>query len=285
MRRRLGTIVLAAVAIGGCGGGNDTVDFSDSAAATCKWARQSADVLPERSSELLKRAATHLRGVAVPDAQRAAADTLVAGLDDLSRSADQLSSELGAANPDPARLSRLRAAVQDDQQNVAATARTLGVSGCDAITGVLLRSRTAAADDASAPKSLSRAAYRSRLRTALGSLSRHTIELEAAIRSGNGSSTTLRNYAAVLGSALKRLEPLRPPARVASAHRDLVAGLHAMRAASNQAARDIRAGSTQRATRVVARYYASQAAKDLQAAITTLRKGGYLPELTGASRT
>ena len=283
MRRRLGTVALAALLIGGCGGRNDTVDFSNEASATCKWARQSVEVLPERTSKLLRSAAEHLRGLEVPEAQRAAAGTLMAELGHLSRSADELSSELDANSPDPARMRRLRAAVQGDQQKIAATARTLGVSGCDTITAVLLRDRAVAdtaADGevtANAAKRLSRATYRTRLREGLGDLSLGTYRVQATMRSGNGSSSTLTNYAAFVGTAVNRLQPLRPPARVASAHRDLVAGLRALRTATTRVARDLRASSRQRAIQILERFFASQAFKDLTAATATLSKSGYLP--------
>jgi hypothetical protein len=284
MRRRLGTVALAMLLLAGCGGQNDTVDFSDEASATCQWARQSVDVLPERSSELLKRAANHLRGLQVPEAQRAAAGTLVGALAHLSRLADELTSDLDANKPNPAHMRRLRAAVQDDQQKIAATARTLGVSGCDAMTAVLLRDRAAAgaaADGevtASVPKRVSgAAAYRTRLRKALGDLPQRTTRVQAAMRSGNGSSSTLTDYAAVVGTAVNHLQSLRPPASVASAHRDLVGGLRALRTAATRAARDLRAGRQQRAIQVFKRFFASRALKELTAATATLTKRGYLP--------
>jgi hypothetical protein len=288
MRRRLGTVALAALLIGGCGGRNDTVDFSNAASATCDWARQSVDVLPHRTSELLKNAAEHLRGLDVPEAQRAGAGTLVAQFGDLSRSADELSSELDARNPDPARTRRLRAAVRDDQLKIAATARTLGVSGCDAMTAVLLRDPAVANHGeatagvpkrlaASAPKRLSRATYRTRLRNGLGDLSQRTGQVQATMRSGEGSASTLTSYAAVIGTAVNRLQPLRPPASIAPAHRDLVAGLRALRTATTRAARDLRTGGPQRATKALERFATSQAFKDLTAATATLSQAGYLP--------
>ena len=270
MRRRLATVALATLLIGGCGGRNDTVDFSNEASATCKWARQSVEVLPERTSKLLKSAAEHLRGLEVPEAQRAAAGTLMAELGHLSRSADELSSQLDANNTDPARMRRLRATVQDDQQKIAATARTLGVSGCDAITAVLLRDRAVA-------QRLSTATYRTRLRDGLGDLSQRTYRVQATMRSGNGSSSTLTNYEAFVGRAVNRLQAVSPPARVASAHRDLVAGLRALRSAITRVARDLRAGGSQRAIQILERFYASQAFKDLTAATATLSKSGLLP--------
>jgi hypothetical protein len=282
MRRRLGTVALVTLLLAGCGGQNDTVDFSDEASATCTWARQSVDVLPERSSEVLKRAADHLRSLRVPEAQRAAAGTLVAALAHLSRSADELTSDLDANKPDRVHMRRLRAAVQDDQHKIAVAARTLGVAGCDAMTAVLLRDGAvpdAAADGevtASVPKRLSRAAYRTRLREGLGDLPRRTTQVQVAMRSGNGSSSTLTDYAASVGAAVNHLQSLRPPASVASAHRDLVAGLRALRTATTRAARDLRAGHRERAIRVFERVYASQAFKGLRAAATALAKRGYL---------
>jgi hypothetical protein len=280
MRLRLGTIALATLLLGGCGGQSHTVDFSDEASATCTWARQSVDVLPERSSEFLKRAADHLRGLQVPEAQRAAAGTLVAALADLSRSADELTSGRDANKSDPAHMRRLRAAVQDDQQKIAATARTLGVSGCDAMTAVLMRDRTVAADREVTPsvgKRVSRAAYRTRLREGLGDLQQRTTQVQAAMRSGNGAPSTLTDYAAVIGTAVNHLRVLRPPARVASAHRDLVAGLRALRIATTRAARDLRAGRQGRAVQVFRRFFASRTRKDLTAATATLTRRGYLP--------
>jgi hypothetical protein len=97
------------------------------------------------------------------------------------------------------------------------------------------------------------------------------------MRSGNGSFSTLTNYAAVVRTAVSRLQPLRPPARVASAHRDLVVGLRALHTAITRVARDLRAGGRQRAIQISERFYASQAFKDLTAAIATLSKSGYLP--------
>jgi hypothetical protein len=280
MRWRLGTVALAAFLIGGCGGPNNTVSFSNEAAATCRVARQSVDARPERASEELKRAAEYLRGLDVPESQRAAAGTLAAGLRRLSRSADALSSQLGDDHPDPARTRRLSARLQDDQERIAATALTLGVTGCDAMTAVLLRDRAVVnARDATPglPGRLSRAAYRTRLRRGLGNLEQRTSQVQDTLRSGTGSSSTLSNYAAFVGTVVNRLAPLRPPASVASAHRDLVAGLRALRTATTRAARDLRAGRPQQATQVVARFYTSQSYKDLTAATATLTKGGYLP--------
>ncbi len=278
MRRRLGMVALAALLIGGCGGQNtNTVDFSNEAAATCKVARQSVDVRPEGASAQLKTAADYLRGLKLPEPQRAAAGTLATELGHLSRSAEALSAELAADKPDPARTRRLRTKVQDDQERIAATALTLGVSGCDEMTAALLGDPVVTNATADAPARLSKAAYRARLRAGIGNLSQRTTQVQDTLRSGNGSSSTLTTYAALVGTVVKRLEPLRPPAGVAPAHRDLVAGLRALRTATTRAARDLRAGSPQQATQVVSRFYTSQAYKDLTAATTALTKRGYLP--------
>jgi hypothetical protein len=271
--RRLGTVVLAALLIVGCGGESDTADFSNEASATCKWARRSVDVLPERTSKLLKSAAEDLRTIAAPDGQRSAAGTLMAELSHLSRPAGELASELDADSPDPARMRRLRAVVQDGQQKIAATARTLGVRGCDAITAVLLRDRAFA----EASKRLSVAAYRTQLRDGLRDLPRGTYRVKAKMRSGTGSSSTLTKYAASVGTAVERLQPLRPPARVAAAHRDLVAGLRGLRTVIARVARDLRAGDRQRALQVLEHFFASQAFRDFTAATATLTRSGYLP--------
>jgi hypothetical protein len=283
MRWRLGTVALATLLLGGCGGQKHTADFAHEASAACTWARQSIDVLPERSPQFIKRAADHLRGREVPGAQRAAADTLVAALADLSRSADELTSGLHATKPDPAQLRRLRAAVQDDQRRIAATARRLGVSGCDAMTGVLLR-HGAAADAPAArettarlPKRLSAAAYRTRLREGVGDLSQRTSQVEAALRSGTSSPSELTDYAVLVGTAVDHLRSLRPPASVAAAHRDLVAGLRALRSATARAAGDLRAGRQAHAAHLFTRLFASRALKGLVAADATLTRRGYLP--------
>jgi hypothetical protein len=266
-----GTVALAAALIGASAGGKDTndpADFSNEASATCNWARRSVEVVPQRSSRLLRTAAHHLRGVEAPADQRAAG-TLTAALAHLSRSAGRLSSELEADYPDAARMPRLRAAVRGDQEKVAATARTLGVSGCDAITAGLLREATAGA-----PKPLSHAAYRGQLRDGLADLSQRTYRVQASMRSGSASSSTLTSYAASVGTAIERLRSLRPPARNAQAHRDLVAGLRALRAAITQAAQDLRAGSEQQAVQTLQTFYASQAFSDLTAATSTLSQSG-----------
>lgn len=278
MRRRLGMVALAALVIGGCGGQNTTtVDFSNEAAATCKVARQSVDVKPEDASAQLKTAANYLRGLKLPESQRAAAGTLAAELGHLSASAEALSSELAADKPDRARTRRLSAKVRDDQERIAATALTLGVNGCDEMTAGLLDDPVVANATADAPTRLSKAAYRTRLRARIGNLAKRTTQVQDTLRSGNGSSSTLTTYAAYVGAVAKRLQPLRPPKGVAPAHRDLVAGLRALRTATIRAARDLRAGNTQQATQVVSRFYTSQAYKDLTAATTTLTKRGYLP--------
>jgi hypothetical protein len=267
----LATVALAAALTGAYAGKDhtkDTADFSSEASATCAWASRSVDVVPRRSSRLLKTAAEHLRGVDAPDAQRAA-DTLTAELRRLSRSAGSLSSELEADYPDAARMRRLRSAVHDDQENVAATARTLGVSGCDAVTAGLLREATAGT-----PKRLSRAEYRGQLRDGLAALSQRTFRVQASMRSGSASSSTLTSYAASVGSAIELLRSLRPPVEDAAAHRDLVAGLRALRAAIAQAARDLRAGSEQQAVETMQTFYASQAFSELTAATSTLSQSG-----------
>ena len=152
------------------------MDFSNEASATCKWARQSVEVLPERTSRLLKSAAEHLRGLEVPEAQRAAG-TLVAELGHLSRRPVS-SSELDANNPDPARRRRLRAAVQDDQVEDRR-------HGEDARGQRLRRDHrrpAARPRHVSASKRLSRATYRTRLRDGLGDLSQRTYRVQTTVR-------------------------------------------------------------------------------------------------------
>ena len=258
--RRLGAVVLAAL-IGGCGAGGGTGDFPKEASATCEWARESVEVLPERTSRLLRKAADRLRRLDFPEERRAAAVALTADFGRLSRSAEKLSSELDADRPDLGRMLRLRAAVRDGQRKIDARTRTLGVSGCDAMASVLLREVT----------------YRTRLRDGVGDLLQRTHGLEAVMRSGTGSPSTLTSYAASVGTAVSRLEPLRPPARVASAHRDLVAGLAGLRDAVTRVVRGQRAGGPRRALQILERFYASQAFANLTAATATLSRRGYLP--------
>jgi len=74
-----------------------------------------------------------------------------------------------------------------------------------------------------------------------------------------------------------------PPARVASAHRDLLAGLRAMRKAVSRVTRDARAGGQERAIEILKRFYASPAFKGLTTATATLTKSGYLPSSSGAT--
>jgi hypothetical protein len=278
--RWLGTAALATLLIVGCGGRDGTADYSKEASATCNWARQSVEVLPERTPNLLKSAAEHLRGLEVPADQRATAGSLAATLGHLSRRAGELSSELDADNPDPTRMRRLRAEIQDDQQEIATTARTLDVSGCSAITDVLLRDRAfaeASKRPSRAAKRLSRAAYRARLRAGLGDVAQRSSRVQAEIRSGTVSSSMLTNYGAFVGAAVERLKPLRPPVRVAPAHRDLVAGLRALRSVITHMGQGLRASGTQQAIQILERFNSSQTFKNLTAAIATLSRRGYLP--------
>jgi hypothetical protein len=94
------------------------------------------------------------------------------------------------------------------------------------------------------------------------------------MRSGSASSSTLTSYAASVGGAIERLRSVRPPVRDAPAHRDLVAGLRALRAAITQAARDLRAGGEQQAVETLQSFYGSQAFSDLTTAASTLSQSG-----------
>jgi hypothetical protein len=271
--RRLVTVGLAAVLVGGCGSGGNP-NFSVEANRACAGARLGANVLPDNTGPLVLHAASVVRGLKQPASGHALAAEFAAAMRRQGRAADRLAHELDAVEPNRARVARLRATVEREGREIEDQAAPLGIHGCGAIPAALVRD--ASSVETAEPPRMSRAAYGRALRGALGRLVGRTQAIQAAAARATLGAGDLAGYSKDVGRAADRLVRLTPPADAEDAHSVLVTGLRGLSAATARAASQLRAGRTARAVRSIQRFFASDTAKAVSAAAAVLQKRHYL---------